>query len=458
MNIKKHIKLSFIKFMNERFNLGDDRATEEEVISNIEKGVIIKGVNLWILIFAIVVASVGLNINSAAVIIGAMLISPLMGPIMGLGLSFGIYDFDLMKRSLRNFLLAVIISLIASTIYFAITPLSIAQSELIARTTPSVWDVLVAFFGGLAGIVAQSRKDRTSTVIPGVAIATALMPPLCTAGYGLGTLQLEYFFGALYLFLINAVFISIATFVIVRFLKYEKRQLIDKAREKRLRSYMYAVTVVMIVPSIIFAYKIVNRTIFEANVQQYVNTSFDFADTQVIDYKSTYDSDGKSLEVIVVGRQLVADVIVQLKDRLKYHNLEDVSLTVRNVDGDSIRNNSKNFDKLFETSSSLIEEKNNRIKILQDRLALYSRDTIPSEDIAREFSSLVSTPKRFAITKVPTYNSKYQVADTMIICYIEMSDSNTFIDDSDKRTINRWLQTRTKCSNIKIVIEDNNTF
>ena len=206
---------SLRRFLRDRFDLGEDSALQDEVVDNICRGVDFRGTNLWVLIFATFVASLGLNVNSTAVIIGAMLISPLMGPIMGMGLSVGINDFDLLKRSVRNFGFMVLVSILTSTLYFVVSPLSGAQSELLARTVPTTYDVLIAFFGGLAGIVAQSRRDRTSTVIPGVAIATALMPPLCTAGYGLATLQLNYFLGAFYLFFINTVFIALATVFVV---------------------------------------------------------------------------------------------------------------------------------------------------------------------------------------------------------------------------------------------------
>ncbi|MEG1405934.1 MAG: DUF389 domain-containing protein, partial [Alistipes sp.] len=190
----------FREFMRGRFSLDEDKAQSEEVIASIEKGVVFRGVNLWVLIFATLIASLGLNVNSAAVIIGAMLISPIMGPIMGVGVAMGINDFDLLKKSLRNLTLMFIVAIVTSTLYFLLTPLADAGSELLARTVPTTYDVLIALFGGLAGIVAQSRKDRTSTVIPGVAIATALIPPLCTAGFGLATGQYRYFIGAFYLF------------------------------------------------------------------------------------------------------------------------------------------------------------------------------------------------------------------------------------------------------------------
>ena len=181
-----------------------DKDNEALIVESIRNGVEFKGTNLWILIFAIFIASLGLNVNSTAVIIGAMLIYPLMGPIMGIGLGVGINDFELIKKAFRNLLIATIFSVLTSTLYFLLSPLNEARSELLARTTPTIYDVLIAFFGGMAGIVASSTKLK-GNVIPGVAIATALMPPLCTAGFGLANGNMHYFFGAFYLFFINSV-------------------------------------------------------------------------------------------------------------------------------------------------------------------------------------------------------------------------------------------------------------
>ena len=201
-----------------RFDLRADQADVAEIDATIRSGVEFRGTNLWVLIFAILIASVGLNVNSTAVVIGAMLISPLMGPIIGLGYGAGVNDSALMRSSLFNLGLAAFISLLASTLYFWLTPLTQAHSELLARTTPSIWDVLIALFGGLAGVIGVTRRVK-SNLIPGVAIATALMPPLCTAGYGLATGNLSYFLGAFYLFAINSVFIAIATLMMVRVMR-----------------------------------------------------------------------------------------------------------------------------------------------------------------------------------------------------------------------------------------------
>lgn len=220
------------KFLKEYLDLRKDKDNELATVESIRKGVEFKGANLWILIFAIFMASLGLNVNSTAVIIGAMLISPLMGPIMGIGLSVGLNDFELMKRSLKSFLVTTAFSVATSTFFFLISPVAEGQSELLARTSPTIYDVLIALFGGLAGVVAISTKEK-GNVIPGVAIATALMPPLCTAGYGLAIGNLVYFLGAFYLYFINSVFISLATFLGVRVMHFQHKVFIDKNREKR---------------------------------------------------------------------------------------------------------------------------------------------------------------------------------------------------------------------------------
>ena len=232
-----HVWRIIKKFLDDLFNLHEDKEREETTIAEVRKNVEFRGTNLYILIFAIFIASIGLNVNSTAVIIGAMLISPLMGPIIGIGVGAGINDIGLIRKALKNLGIAVLISVITSTVYFYLTPLHEAQSELLARTYPTLWDVLIAFFGGLTGIVAGSRKEK-SNAIPGVAIATALMPPLCTAGYGLANGNLFYFVGAFYLFFINSVFITVSTFLIVRFLKYPKHQFETPKREKQVKRYI----------------------------------------------------------------------------------------------------------------------------------------------------------------------------------------------------------------------------
>ena len=281
------------EFLRGRFSLDEDKAQRDEVVASISKGVVFRGVNLWVLIFATMIASLGLNVNSAAVIIGAMLISPIMGPIMGIGLSLGINDFELLKKSLRNYALMFVVAIVTSTAYFLVSPLSSNSSELLARTVPTTYDVLIALFGGLAGIVAQTRQDRTSTVIPGVAIATALIPPLCTAGFGLATGQIRFFFGAFYLFFINSVFIALATYAMVRFLKYEKKAFIDKVRERNVKRLMMVITLVTFIPSVVIGFHMVRVSLFEAAADKYVSQVFNFPHTRVIECNKRYAHHGQ---------------------------------------------------------------------------------------------------------------------------------------------------------------------
>ena len=240
------------------FNALPDKENEEETIQQISSGVAFHGSNLWVLVFAIFIASLGLNVNSTAVIIGAMLISPLMGPIIGMGLGVGINDLVLLKRSIKNYLVATGISVLTATLYFLITPLNEAQSELLARTSPTLYDVLIALCGGAAGILALSTKGK-GNVIPGVAIATALMPPLCTAGYGLAMGESSFFFGAFYLFFINTVFIALATFIGVRMLRFKQRRFIDDARLRKMKQYIIGIVVLTMLPAAYMTLQIIRR-------------------------------------------------------------------------------------------------------------------------------------------------------------------------------------------------------
>ena len=318
------------EFMKGRFSLDEDQAQRDEVVAAISKGVEFRGVNLWVLIFATMIASLGLNVNSAAVIIGAMLISPIMGPIMGVGLSLGISDFDLLKKSLRNLTLMFIVAIITSTVYFFISPLSSNSSELLARTVPTTYDVLIALFGGLAGIVAQTRQDRTSTVIPGVAIATALIPPLCTAGFGLATGQFKFFFGAFYLFFINSVFIALATYAMVRFLKYEKKAFIDKGRERTVKRLMMVITLVTFIPSVVIGFHMVRVSVFEAVADKYVAQVFNFPHTRVIECNKHYAQGKKpsQIELLLVGEPLGGEVIENARTQMRSFGLDDYNKVI----------------------------------------------------------------------------------------------------------------------------------
>ncbi|HNT42336.1 MAG TPA: DUF389 domain-containing protein, partial [Tenuifilaceae bacterium] len=257
------------------FNLESELDSYDRIHESIVKDVVFRGTNLWILMFAIIIASVGLNMNSTAVIIGAMLISPLMGPINGMGYSIATYNMKLFKISLKNYGFAVLAGLFASTLYFSISPISTAHSELLSRTTPTIYDVIIALFGGLAGIVAISSKQK-GNVIPGVAIATALMPPLCTAGYGLATGQFNFFFGALYLFTINTVFIGISSVAISQILKFPIIADMDVRQKKSINRWISTVIIVVLLPSIYFGYRLVQNEKFNLNASRYISNVSSF--------------------------------------------------------------------------------------------------------------------------------------------------------------------------------------
>jgi len=297
----------------------------EATIASIQRSVEFRGVNLWILFFAIIIASIGLNVNATAVIIGAMLISPLMGPINGIGLAVGTFDMKLLQRSFRNLAIMVGISLFASTIYFVLSPLSDAQSELLARTRPTIFDVLIATFGGLAGIVAASRKEQPFTVISGVAIATALMPPLCTAGFGLATLQFNYFFGAFYLFFINSFFIALATFLMVRYLKFPISKFVDPRREKIVKRSIMFFTILVMIPSLFTAISVVRESAFNSQAIKFVNDlqkNDILKDSQIISYEKVYDKKSPTLTLTVIGNEVSSAKM----DTLRMMMVNDYSL------------------------------------------------------------------------------------------------------------------------------------
>ncbi len=418
---------SFGHFLREKFDLDDDKAAQPEVIENISKGVEFRGTNLWILIFATFVASLGLNVNSAAVIIGAMLISPLMGPIMGIGLSLGINNFELMKRSLRNFGFMVLVAIITATVFFLVSPLSTAQSELLARTQPTIYDVMIAFFGGLAGIVAQTRNDRTSTVIPGVAIATALMPPLCTAGFGLATGQWSYFAGATYLFFINTVFIALATYLMVRFLKYEKKVFLDKARERRVKHYMLAIILITIIPSVFMAYAIVQATVFENNADKFVKSVFNFKNTQVVAYERQYKTtggDNSSIEVTLIGESLSQDMMDNARAQMPMYGLASADLIIHQSGSPQ----AIDISTMQKSYTQILDEKNKQITELQKQLGEYDDFILPYVDISREAAAVVDNIRHISLALQPVMDTAGKSVGTALVAVVEPLSKGVGID------------------------------
>ena len=438
----------FGEFMRDRFSLDDDKAQRDEVVASVSKGVVFRGVNLWVLIFATMIASLGLNVNSPAVIIGAMLISPIMGPILGAGLALGINDFELLKKSARNFALMMFVAMIASTFYFVISPLSANSSELLARTMPTAYDVLIALFGGMAGMVAQTRRDRTSTVIPGVAIATALIPPLCTAGFGIATGQLRFFLGALYLFFINTVFIAMATFLIVRFLKYERKVFVDKVRERRVKALMLVTTLVVFIPSVVIGFHMVRVSVFEAKAEKYVSQVFEFQQTRVIEQKARYSTgDSPSrIELLLVGEPLADAVIENARAQMRNFGLDDVELVVRQAGA----SDHVDWMSLQQSYVELLEEKNHRIEHMRKELEHYRFSDLAADDISREAGVVVDDLGTVSLTKGISYDASGTPVDTMLVCVVTPLDSGR---EFDRDRLEQWLRIRTDVKNVKIFLE-----
>jgi uncharacterized hydrophobic protein (TIGR00271 family) len=431
------------KSLSHRFNLHLDKADEEEVVYSIKKNADFVGANLWTLIFAIFIASIGLNVNSTAVIIGAMLISPVMGPIMGVGLGIGINDFELVKKGGRNLIVATIISVITSTFYFWLTPLHDAQTELLARTTPSVWDVFIAFFGGLAGIVAGTRKEK-SNVIPGVAIATALMPPLCTAGFGLATGNFKYFISALYLFFINSVFICLSTYLIVRFLKFRKKQFADKITERRVSRYMLILVVLTVLPSVYLGYGIVQKSIFETNAQRFVRDLFRFKNTQVVSRNFTYKTDGGEIDLLLIGEDLSRQKMDSIRKQLSNYNLAGTRLLIRQG------LNAKQEIDFTQIKASILEDVFRQDSSRQsDEQGLRADETL-YPDIRGELQILFPQIKYYSVSALARLRTDTSVVDTITTV---LAATNGRMTRANTLRFERWLKQRWELDTLHLVLE-----
>lgn len=325
---------SLLQVVKRYFNALPDKDDEDEIIRQVHSGVTFRGTNLWILVFAIFIASLGLNVNSTAVIIGAMLISPLMGPIIGMGLSVGIGDLDLLRRSITNYLVATVISVLTATVYFLLTPLTEARSELLARTSPTLYDVLIALCGGAAGILALSTRGK-GNVLPGVAIATALMPPLCTAGYGLAVGRLSFFLGAFYLFFINTVFIALATFIGVRMLRFRRKAFLDPTKMAKVNRYIIVIVIATMLPAAYMTVQIIRASMLSAGVRRFVRAELTFPGTQIISEEAKIE--GKVLRVVAVGHPISPADIARARLRMKAYSLADYHLDIiQGMQSDSI--------------------------------------------------------------------------------------------------------------------------
>ncbi len=452
---------TFLEDTKRRFSLGEGSAPQQEVVDGITDGIFFRGANMWILMFATLVASLGLNVDSTAVIIGAMLISPLMGPIMGFGLSLGINDFLLMNRSLRNFGFMVATAIAVATLFFLVAPVSGAQSELLARTQPTIFDVLIAFFGGAAGVVAYTRKDRTVTVISGVAIATALMPPLCTAGYGIATAQWQFFGGALYLFLINAIFIALATYAIVRALGYSKKVQVERRTERRVRRVMWAIIIVTVLPSVFIAFRLIDKQVFESNVARFVENEFRFDETAVLDRESTYSlsrrTGERTVTLMLLGEALHETTIENIRGKMPFYDLDGVALSIKQAGGTTGQLDfapiQQSYSQLVEEKNRQIEEKDRQIYELRRQLALAPHvDSAVMNQTMKEFGAIAPAGTQMAsISLHPVWTADGRMADTVLVCILKQASGH--ITDGERERLTRWLEVKHRTDNVRIYVE-----
>lgn len=447
----------FKSFIEEYLDVRRDKADESEAVKSIREGVEMKGATIWILIAAILLASLGLNVNSTAVIIGAMLISPLMGPIMGVGLAIGLGDFDLMKRSFKSYLIVTLFSVVTATLFFLISPsVSEGQSELLARTSPTIYDVFIALFGGAAGFIALSTTKKGS-VIPGVAIATALMPPLCTAGFGLATGNLIYFLGAFYLYFINSVFICVATYLGTRFMRFSRLKYVDKEREKKVRKYIVWVVVLTMIPAVYLTYGILNDTIYEGSVNRFVNEQLSFDNAQVVDKKVEKRDGTKELRVVLVGKEVADSTIIMAQRRMADYNLGDTKLVVlQGVSGQQ----AATMD-ITSVRAQVLEDfyKNGEVKLQQQAVLIDSiqgllNGYLTYDELARtlmpEMKVLYPQVSRFSLSKTLEMSIDSARVDTVTFAIIHL---NKRIDDREKSKMVEWLKARTNSKELRLLLE-----
>lgn len=458
MDNKPNFQQSYLKPLVRRLlSLKADKAPEEETIASIKAGIDFRGANLWILIFAVFVASLGLNTNSAAVIIGAMLISPLMGPIVGMGLGVGIYDFELLKRAFRSFVTATIFSVLTATFYFAITHINEAQSELLARTSPTIYDVLIAIFGGMAGIVALcSTGQRGGNVIPGVAIATAIMPPLCTTGFGLATGNWSYAAGAFYLYLINSIFIALATFIGVNIMDFKKKVFMDKQREKRVKHIIITIAVLTMLPSTLLTYSLIREDLFMNKVNNFVAQVVTSDQTQVIAKDADYHT--KEIRLITIGKEIPEKELTHMKSQMEHYGLKDARLSVvqgtKNLNTNEIKSILNDHSvKQADKNTQLLAGEQERNKQLQKELDFYRTPELQAQSVSTEMAALFPEAASVSISRTVSYTVEDNMKkDSLTLVCLTLKRK---MSAQNREKLEEWLKARLKTDNMKLIVGTN---
>ncbi len=427
------------------FNLDSDKGNEADIIASITQGISFRGSNLWTLIFAIVVASVGLNVNSTAAIIGAMLISPLMGPVMGIGLGLGIAEFELVRRGIKNLFIAVVFSIVTSAFYFYVTPLKEPTAQLLAQTTPTIWDVFIAFAGGLAGVVGATRRSK-GNVIPGVAIATTLMLPLCTVGYGIATGHWYFSLGALYLFFINSVFICTASVLIVRFMRMKRRRYESEQRRRNVNIYMLLIGILTVVPSVWLTYRIVRKAVFESAADRFVNREMAFPDAQVVNKAFVYNPKQSRIEVLLIGEIIDSAGIEKLRGKLPEYGMDPgTQLVLRQG-----LNAKREFD-LAQTRALVMSEflrPSDTARLIAPQPA--QSDAIP--DISAEIRSLYPKIRSYGLGRTAIHSlDSIGRRDSVLLFVARTSAAMT---RAELEQLNRWIRSRLAGDSVEVLMQD----
>lgn len=446
--------------MKRIFNALPDKRDEEEIVKQIQEGVSFRGATIWVLAFAILIASLGLNVNSTAVIIGAMLISPLMGPIIGMGLAIGTQDDDLLRRAMKNYLVATLVSICVATLYFLLTPISEAQSELLARTSPSLYDVLIALCGGAAGIVAMCTKGNAN-VVPGVAIATALMPPLCTAGYGLATGNLQYFFGAFYLYFINTVFICVATVVGVRLFRFRHRHFVDAVRNRRMLRYVWGVVVATMLPAVWTTTLLVRQNMKERSMLRFISEQLAQKGTQLMSH--TMDEDAGVIRVVAVGKEISAERQQSANENLEHYGLEKYRLEVyQGTRGDSVMlemlrgqqsQQRMQQNEQMEAVRSQLRTQVEQSDRLEQQLDAYLKPELLTQQLGDELQPLFPQVGEVSVARVRRSFVGCDSTAVGISVHVTLCPGERLAED-DREKLHKWMQSRCPGEEVNLYVQE----
>ncbi|GAA4316819.1 TIGR00341 family protein [Pontixanthobacter gangjinensis] len=432
-----------------------ENTDRESTVEAVKKDISFKGHNAWILIFSIFVASIGLNVSSTAVVIGAMLISPLMGPIVGVGMAVAINDVDTLRRSFVNLGIMVGLSVITASIYFFISPVKEETPELVARTYPTILDVLLAIFGGLALIIAKTKRGTIASVILGVAIATALMPPLCTVGYGIANAKWEFALGALYLFSINAVFIALSTFVVVKLLGFPLVKYANSKRRRRIAQIASTIALIVMIPSVILFVMLLRKQVFESKAREFLSETVSFAGAEVL--KSTSDYKNKTIDIYMIGNTVPTAIIQTWQQKLQdIEALKESKIIVhqgvdqtQDIDRLSTELRSGILEDLYVKNQEALEDKDKRIELLESELSKYRGDVFSFSDLSREAKINYENIEQIGYSNLITTNfEKLDTIPTFTVTWDSKLKNAELAEAQNKFA--EWMKVRLKLDTLAI--------